>query len=66
MEQDNQNEKVTVTDNMQLSLFPFPEVPEDVIFPDELNAYLRDRVQVYMSAVGKMFMSFTKKIPFST
>lgn len=23
-----------------------PDVPEDILFPDELNRYLRDRVQV--------------------
>lgn len=35
--------------NLGLADTYVPDVPKDIIFPDELNAYLRDQIQVRKS-----------------
>lgn len=37
---------LSISDNLNLLETQIPEIPEDIIFPDELNRYLRDKVQV--------------------
>lgn len=40
------NEKDRDNDDLGLSQTFVPDVPQEIFFPDELNAYLRDQVQV--------------------
>lgn len=37
--------------DLKLSETYVPDVPKDIIFPDELNAYLRDQIQVRNNTV---------------
>lgn len=36
-------------DNLRLSEMTIPEIPKDILFPDELNQYLRGQVQVIIT-----------------
>lgn len=37
---------LNIFEQLQLSKAKVPDIPDDIVFPDELNRYLRDRVQV--------------------
>lgn len=41
-----ENGTLSVQDNLNLLDMDVPDIPENIIFPDELNSYLRDRLQV--------------------
>lgn len=42
----SENTGLLVCDNLNLVDMAVPYIPENIIFPDELNSYLRDRLQV--------------------
>lgn len=49
-----------VSDNLQLLKVFVPDIPKDIIFPDELNRYLRDQIQVSLSE--KHFLSARRNV----
>lgn len=58
MEQANCEEEVTTEtlnagdELLSIQDITAPEIPEDILFPDELNRYLRERIQVYLKEVS--------------
>ncbi|CAH1169958.1 unnamed protein product [Phaedon cochleariae] len=44
----------SVSEKLDISQIFVPEIPEDIIFPNELNAYLRDQIQYYVHENGRL------------
>lgn len=42
----NSPSTLTISDNLNLDNLSVPNIPDDIVFPNELNNYLRQQVQV--------------------
>ncbi|KAJ8973151.1 hypothetical protein NQ317_017924 [Molorchus minor] len=48
----NTKETLNVLENIDVSKVDFPEIPKDIIFPDELNRFLREQIRYYAHENG--------------
>ncbi|KAF2895735.1 hypothetical protein ILUMI_10439 [Ignelater luminosus] len=50
---------LNVPDDLELTKITIPDIPKDIIFPDELNRYLRDQVQYLTHENGMLYKNLS-------
>ncbi|KAK4884302.1 hypothetical protein RN001_000573 [Aquatica leii] len=56
----NRINSLGVSDNLNLSNITVPDIPKNIIFPDDLNKYLRDRVQYLTHENGMLYKNMSE------
>ncbi|KAF5274079.1 hypothetical protein FQR65_LT04477 [Abscondita terminalis] len=55
----NTTKSFELSDNLELSNISIPDIPKNIIFPDDLNKYLRDRVQFLTHENGMLYKNIS-------